>query len=450
MAQRRDCELKWASGSTRVVIGANVLGDVARTCAKSLSQNPGEPRASARADLREPVTGIGTRRPPKRRALIVADANVAEPYAAAVAAGFAAAGVAARLVTVPPGDASKSINEAGRLYDAAAEAGIGRDGLIVAVGGGMVCDLAGFVGATWMRGVATAYCPTTLEADVDAAIGGKTGLNHPSGKNLIGAFHHPRIVVIDTGCLATLSERDLRAGLAESVKHALIADEPFLTWHEENVAAILRCDDTVMVELIERNVIIKAAVVAQDERETTGVREVLNFGHTIGHAIEAACQYRLRHGECVGLGMLAACRLSHAMGLLPVAIVHRVERLLRGFGLPTQLSAPQRSEPRPLGSGPTGDAVPLPGKPGGVARAVGGARSADKEKPLAGARGSYPAGVAGGDVDVDVIQSFLRSDKKSRSGRLQFVLLNGVGSTVIRSDVPDAAVREGVASLIAP
>ena len=191
---------------TRVCLGSGLLGETARLCKE--------------------VAGF-------TRGLVVTDENLSEPYAANVRRSLVDAGIECGLAIVPAGDASKCMEQAERLYGMLANERVGRDGLIVAVGGGMVSDLAGFVGATWLRGVTTVLCPTTLEADIDASIGGKTAINHSSGKNLIGAFHHPRLVIIDTDCLKTLSQRDLVAGLAESVKHAVITGESFTAWHED-------------------------------------------------------------------------------------------------------------------------------------------------------------------------------------------------------------------------
>lgn len=213
-------------------------------------------------------------------------------------------------------------------------------------------DLAGFVAATWLRGVPFVQCPTTLEAMIDASIGGKTAVNHASGKNLIGAFHQPILVVADVDCLKTLSDRDYRAGLAESVKHAVIADASFFKWHEENLASILNQSPDTLTELIRRNVKIKTKIVEADERETA-IKDVgraaLNFGHTIGHAIEAQAKYRLRHGEAVALGMVGEMELARKSQnvkgratlrknnvLLSAADQSRVEQLLQALGLPTR------------------------------------------------------------------------------------------------------------------
>ncbi len=290
-----------------------------------------------------------------------------------------------------PGEASKSLTTLGALYGFLEQEGVGRDALIVALGGGVVSDLAGFAAATWMRGIDWAVCPTTMEADLDASLGGKTGIDLQGGKNLVGAFHHPMLVVVDPACLSTLDPRDVRAGVAESVKHALIASEDFLAWQEAHVSTILALDDATTSELILRNLRIKADVVQGDPSERTGARMVLNFGHTIGHAIESCCGYELRHGECVSLGMLAACRLSQAIGMLDASVVARLERLLAALGLVTRLDRP---------------------------------------------------------IKFDQIAETMRRDKKARGGAVQFVLLEGIGRPVLRGDVPNEAVRKAYESLL--
>jgi len=211
------------------------------------------------------------------------------------------------------GEPSKSLQMLARLYDELANAKVDRASPVIALGGGVVGDLTGFAAATWLRGVPFVQVPTSLEADVDSSVGGKTGVNHASGKNMIGAFYQPLFVLIDTATLSTLSRRDFVAGLAESVKHAVIRDAAFFDWHESNCDAILAHDADALGRLIERNVQIKAQIVSLDERETTGMRALLNFGHTVGHAIETVMARRgepWRHGEAVAAGMVAACEVS--------------------------------------------------------------------------------------------------------------------------------------------
>ncbi len=278
-----------------------------------------------------------------RQTLLVTDSTVGPLYAERVAASLSSAGFSVVTHIVPAGDASKSLGRAAQLYDRMAESHHGRFDPVVALGGGVVGDLAGFAAATWMRGVPLVQCPTTLEADIDASVGGKTAVNHPSGKNMVGAFQQPIAVCIDVDCLGSLEDRDYRAGLAESVKHAVIRDEAFLRWHEDNVGAILSRDPVVVRELIRRNCSIKAAVVVEDEREmATGTvgRAALNFGHTVGHAIEAASRYALRHGEAVSLGMVAASDLAVRACGFPESDRGRVESLLAALGLPIRSPLP--------------------------------------------------------------------------------------------------------------
>ncbi len=284
---------------------------------------------------------------PARRAFVVTDSNVGPLYGERVRRALDDAGITATLETVPAGDASKSLDHAARLYDRLAEVGHGRDEPIIALGGGVVGDLAGFVAATWMRGVPFVQCPTTLEAAVDAAVGGKTALNHARGKNLIGAFHQPMLVQVEIDCLRTLGDRDFSAGLAESVKHAVVADAAFLDWQERNAGAILRRDPNAMSALIQKNCSIKAAIVAADERETaveTVGRAALNFGHTVGHALEAEFDYGLRHGEAVALGMAVELELSVGLCGFPDRQRAEIEALLEALRLPGK-------PPRPIEPG---------------------------------------------------------------------------------------------------
>jgi 3-dehydroquinate synthase len=272
-------------------------------------------------------------RPRGARLAVIADAHVAELHLDSL---LAALGPSPLVLTVPPGEASKSLASAENLYDALAAARIERDDVIVSFGGGMVGDLAGFVAATWLRGIDFIQVPTTLLAAVDAAVGGKTGVNHRAGKNLIGAFYQPAAVIVDIDFLTTLPQRDFVAGLAESVKHALVREAHFLDWQEAHADAVLARGPVMLEELIARNCEIKAEVVGRDEREQH-LRAVLNYGHTIGHAIEHVLEYELRHGECVALGMLAENHISCARGLLERAAAGRVAGLLMRLGLPARL-----------------------------------------------------------------------------------------------------------------
>jgi 3-dehydroquinate synthase len=243
---------------------------------------------------------------------------------------------------VPDGERSKSLAQAGKLYDALLAAGADRGSAIVALGGGVVGDLAGFVAATLLRGVAVVQVPTSLLAMVDSSVGGKTGVNVPRGKNLVGAFHQPRLVWIDAATLRTLPPRQLRAGLAEVVKHAAIRDAGLFAALEAEGEGLLAAAPERFVPLLARNCAIKAAVVAADERET-GLRMLLNFGHTLGHAVEALARYRgVLHGEAVAIGMAFAARRSEALGLAEPGTAARLVALLERLGLPTELPAHPR------------------------------------------------------------------------------------------------------------
>jgi 3-dehydroquinate synthase len=242
-------------------------------------------------------------------------------------------------VTFPPGENSKSLPTAMEIYDRLAAAHFERSGVIIAFGGGVAGDLAGFVAATWQRGVRLIQVPTTLLAAVDASVGGKTGVNLTAGKNLVGVFHQPIAVIIDTDFLATLPPRDFRAGLAETVKQAAARAPDFLVWHEEQAEPLAARDADATETLIARNCAIKAEIVALDERES-GLRAILNYGHTIGHAIEHLLAYELRHGECVALGMLVENEIAARRGVLARADADRIHALLGRLGLPLHLPRP--------------------------------------------------------------------------------------------------------------
>ena len=270
--------------------------------------------------------------------VVISDSTVAELYAGRAVRSLTAAGLAASAIEFPAGEANKTLATAGKLFDRlfAIEPPVDRSCVIVALGGGVAGDLVGFVAATALRGMRFVQCPTTLLADVDASVGGKTGVDHPAGKNLIGAFHQPSGVLIDVAALKTLPEAELINGLAECVKHAVIRDAELLGLIEDSAEAILACDGEVMADLVTRNVAIKAAVVAADERES-GERAHLNFGHTIAHAIEALVGFgEISHGQAVALGMVAACRLATTRGLIEEEAAQRIEDVLAALKLPVR------------------------------------------------------------------------------------------------------------------
>jgi 3-dehydroquinate synthase len=275
-------------------------------------------------------------------------------------------------ISLPDGEAWKTLDTVSRVLDSLVAARANRDTTVIALGGGVVGDIAGFAAACYMRGVALIQVPTTLLAQVDSSVGGKTGVNHSEGKNLIGAFHQPRIVLIDTDTLGTLPDRELSAGLAEVIKHAAIADVGFFAWLEENIGALRQRDAGALAHAIRRCCEIKARVVAEDEREH-GRRALLNFGHTFGHAIEHCQGYgEWLHGEAVAAGMMMAARFS----CLPEADIARLDALITAAGLPT---AP----------------------------------------PAAGA---------------DAMREAMGLDKKARGGRLRFILLRALGDAYVTAD----------------
>jgi 3-dehydroquinate synthase len=256
---------------------------------------------------------------------------------------LAAAGLRTARIDVPDGDASKNLRQVARLYDELLSRGADRHSALVALGGGVVGDLAGFTAATFLRGIPFVQVPTSLLAMVDASVGGKTGVNLPQGKNLVGAFHQPRLVVVDAATLRSLPRRELSAGFAEIVKHASIWDAALFEELERDAEALMQLDPARLLPVIERNVRIKAEVVARDERES-GLRMLLNFGHTLAHAVEALQRYRnLLHGEAVAIGMVYAARRSEQLGHAPAGTADRIAALCRRFELPTEVPSRPRS-----------------------------------------------------------------------------------------------------------
>ena len=333
-----------------------------------------------------------------RRAVIITDQNVGPLYGQAALDSLRSAGFEAVVLTMPPGEKSKSLEAVAGIYDELADAKIDRVCPLVSLGGGVMGDLTGFAAATWLRGVPFVQCSTTIEADVDASVGGKTGVNHVSGKNMIGAFYQPQFVLMDTDTLATLTERDYLAGLAESIKHAVIRNAAFFDFHEQNVDAIRRRDPAILPALLERNVQIKADVVAADERETSGLRALLNFGHTVGHAIETLMSRVTtgkpsdppapwRHGEAVATGMVAASEMSVVAGRLSREQCERIVFLIERMSLP--ISA-----------------------------------------PLASSR--------------DALHQLMSGDKKVAAGKLRFVLANGIGAANLYDDIHPAWINAGL------
>ena len=322
------------------------------------------------------------------RAVVVSDAAVAATHGRDVADGLEQAGVEPLRLEVPSGEAAKSVAGAARLWDAFAAAAVDRQTHVVAVGGGVVGDLAGFVAATFARGLPLWHVPTTLVAQVDSAIGGKTGINLEGGKNLVGAFWQPCGVFADVDALASLPRREYVSGFAEVVKYGMIFDPGFFGWLEGHAADLLARDPQAVTHAVERSAALKAAVVTADERETTGARAALNYGHTFAHAFETAAGYgRLLHGEAVAIGMACAARLAGFLGRINADVVARQDRLLAAFGLPTD----------PDAAGP---------------------------------------------VSIDDLLPIMARDKKSSGGRLRFVLPDRIGRVELVADIaPDVVGR---------
>jgi len=328
-----------------------------------------------------------------RRVIVVTDQTVAPLYGARLVGSFERAGIAATTVTVPAGESSKEFAAFGRLMNALLDQRPDRKVTLVALGGGVVGDLTGFAAASLLRGVDFIQVPTTLLAQVDSSVGGKTGINTRHGKNLIGAFYQPRLVLADTDVLDTLPRRELLAGYAEVAKYGLIDDPAFWDWCEANGDAVLAGDAAKRTYAIEQSCLSKARIVAADERETTDLRALLNLGHTFGHALEAETGFgpELLHGEAVGAGMVMAFDLSAKIGLCPAADAVRVRRHLGAVGLPVRL------------------------------RTIGG----DNHRSWDAAR----------------LIEHMRGDKKAEAGKLTFILARGIGQAFVTREVDEAVLR---------
>ena len=269
------------------------------------------------------------------RVMLITDSNVERHYAARAIDALRKVNFSPELAVVPAGEASKSFSELQRLYDRMNS--LDRGSAVFALGGGVVGDLAGFAAATYLRGIAVIQVPTTLVAQVDSSLGGKTGVNHPRAKNLIGAFHQPRAIVADVDTLRTLPDREFREGLAEVIKYGAIVDAPMVADLERDMDRILRRDGAILEGMVERSLRHKATVVSADEREG-GLRKTLNFGHTVGHALEASAGYgSYLHGEAVAIGMTVAARLSERFAGLSADEGSRLVRLIKQAGLPTEM-----------------------------------------------------------------------------------------------------------------
>jgi 3-dehydroquinate synthase len=278
-------------------------------------------------------------------AVVITDENVEKPHAVLVAESVAETSTAVNLVVIEPGEQSKCVTTAAELWERMLELGADRKAVILAVGGGVVGDLAGFIAATYARGVLFFQMPTSLLAQVDSSVGGKVGINLPEAKNMVGAFWQPRGVLIDTVTLNTLPDPEFRSGLAEVVKYGVALDADLFALLEAGVDRLLRRDHAILQQVVARCCRLKADVVQRDERELSGLRAVLNYGHTFAHALESLTGYgTLLHGQAVAIGMVCAARLAERLGRIDAATAARQERLLAAFGLPTQLPAVDAEE----------------------------------------------------------------------------------------------------------
>lgn len=321
------------------------------------------------------------------RCTIVTDEQVGPRYADAVMRALKMSGFVPNVVTVPAGESAKSLKILGECYDQFAMRRLERRSFVVALGGGCVGDLAGFAAASYLRGVPWIQVATTLLAQVDSSVGGKVGINLRSGKNLVGAFHQPRAVFCDLDTLATLPDRELKAGLAEVVKYGVIQDPELFRRLEREVDRVFQRDPATLAAIIARCCTLKASVVTKDEFETSGLRAILNFGHTLGHGLEAISGYRdFLHGEAVSIGMVAAARLSSRLTSFPEKDVHRLQALLTRIGLPVTVKLTARKR--------------------------------------------------------DQLLDAMRLDKKNTGGELKFVLARALGDVVAGQRVPEAEIQQ--------
>lgn len=320
-----------------------------------------------------------------QRGVVISDSNVVALYATRICEALRRGGREVTTLVIPAGEATKSLRQANRLLEKLPSLELDRQSFVVALGGGVVGDLAGFVAAVYLRGIQLIQVPTTLLAMVDSSVGGKTGVNLPQGKNLVGAFYQPRRVIADTATLRTLPKRELRAGFAEVIKYGAICDAAFFRWLERHYREVLRLERNAIRRAVRRCCELKAQVVSADERES-GLRAILNFGHTVGHALETSAGYEgLLHGEAVAVGMCCAARLSVKRAGLKQEDALRLEALIKACGLPTRLGSRFR---------------------------------------------------------VETLRETMRLDKKARAGKVRFVLLKRLGAAFVSDEVTDADLEE--------
>lgn len=325
-----------------------------------------------------------------KRGLLISDSNVSSLYGDELLNILNKNGFEFSLFVVTAGEQAKSFNVAQKIYTKVIELGLDRKSPIIALGGGVVGDLTGFIAATYLRGVPFIQIPTSLLAQVDSSVGGKVAINHELGKNLIGAFYQPKFVLIDLEILKTLPQREVYSGLAEIIKYGIIADEKFFDYLDTNSSQILSLEKNALVHMIRRSCEIKADVVSKDEKES-GLRIILNFGHTIAHAVESDTGYKkYNHGEAVGIGMHGAALLSYYLGLINQNVLNKVIQLIKKFYLPLYAF----------------------------------------------------------DCTVENLFKFIGRDKKSTSGRVKWVLMNSIGDVIVRNDISDDLVKKVLSEIV--
>ncbi|MBM3925432.1 MAG: 3-dehydroquinate synthase [SAR202 cluster bacterium] len=376
----------WQTVGGRMMGGASSDSEVAAVVTHSTGSYPIVVGWGLLERLGERLLGIGIKGP----VYIISDSNVFPLYGRQAQRSLQKAGIVAHAFVIPAGEENKSLAMAQNIYEWLASRRAERRHAILAVGGGVVGDLAGFVASTYLRGMPFVQVPTSMAAMVDASIGGKVAVNMPQAKNLVGAFYQPQMVLADPQALTTLGKRELAEGWCEAIKHGFILDAGLVDVFEEHAEALMALERDISTQVIRRSMAIKAQIVSEDERETLGRRILLNYGHTMGHALEATTSYgKYLHGEGVSVGMMGAARISHRMGMIGDDVINRQERLLRRFNLPTKVEA----------------------------------------------------------VDSEGLFKAMALDKKTEGGAIRWVLLEGVGRAVSRRDVPGEVVEEVVRGL---